>query len=158
MASTNRQPTEAVADPRRSLGAGVLIGIGVAGFIDEVVFHQLLHWHHFYDRSTRDAGLVSDGLFHAFSWAAIVTGLFVFADLQRRHSTVVRRVQAGALIGSGGFQLYDGLVHHKLLSLHQIRYDVSLLPYDVAWNLAGALALVAGLLLLRRSAPAAGRN
>jgi uncharacterized membrane protein len=157
VASTNRQPTDAAADPRRSLGAGVLIGIGVAGFIDEVVFHQLLHWHHFYDRSTRDAGLVSDGLFHAFSWAAIVTGLFVFADLQRRHSTVVRRVQAGALIGSGGFQLYDGLVHHKLLSLHQIRYDVSLLPYDLAWNLAGTLALVAGLLLLRRT-PSAGRG
>jgi uncharacterized membrane protein len=86
-----------------------------------------------------------------------VTGLFVFADLQRRHSTVVRRVQAGALIGSGGFQLYDGLVHHKLLSLHQIRYDVSLLPYDLAWNLAGTLVLVAGLLLLRRT-PAAGRG
>jgi uncharacterized membrane protein len=158
VAGTNDQPTDVATDPRRSLGAGVLIGIGVAGFIDEVVFHQLLHWHHFYDRSTRDAGLVSDGLFHAFSWAAIVTGLFLFADLQRRHSTVVRRVQAGALIGSGGFQLYDGLVHHKLLRLHQIRYDVSLLPYDVAWNLAGALALVAGLLLLRRTAATAGRR
>jgi uncharacterized membrane protein len=46
----------------RSITSGVLIGIGVAGFIDETVFHQLLHWHHFYDKSTATVGLVSDGV------------------------------------------------------------------------------------------------
>jgi uncharacterized membrane protein len=40
---------------------GVLVGIGVAGTLDEVVLHQLLAWHHFYDRSTPTVGLVSDG-------------------------------------------------------------------------------------------------
>src|SRR4051794_38186472 len=38
----------------RSLWSGVLVGLGVAGFVDETVFHQLLHWHHFYDRGTPD--------------------------------------------------------------------------------------------------------
>ena len=27
---------------------GILLGIGIAGFIDESVFHQLLQWHTFY--------------------------------------------------------------------------------------------------------------
>lgn len=27
----------------RSIASGVFIGIGVAGFVDETVFHQLLH-------------------------------------------------------------------------------------------------------------------
>ena len=58
----------AVSEPARSLWSGILVGIGVAGFADETIFHQLLHWHHFYDRSTPTAGLVSDGLFHALSW------------------------------------------------------------------------------------------
>jgi len=142
-------------DPRRSLTAGLAAGVGLAGFIDEVVFHQLLHWHHFYDRSTPAAGLVSDGLLHAGSWLATVAGLFLFADLQRRAATVRRRVVAGVLIGAGGFQLYDGLVQHKVLRLHQVRYGVDLLPYDLAWNLAGAAALAAGLLLLRRPVRAA---
>ena len=133
----------------RSVLAGVLVGVGVAGFVDEVVFHQLLHWHHFYDRGTSTAGLVSDGFFHAFSWTAVVVGLFLFADLQRRQATVPRRVWAGGLIGAGAFQLYDGLVHHKVLGLHQVRYGVELLPYDLAWNAGGAIALVAGLVLLR---------
>jgi uncharacterized membrane protein len=133
----------------RSVLAGVLIGVGVAGFVDEVVFHQLLHWHHFYDRGTSTAGLVSDGFFHAFSWTAVVVGLFLFADLQRRQATVPRRVWAGGLIGAGAFQLYDGLVQHKVLGLHQVRYGVELLPYDLAWNAGGAIALLAGLVLLR---------
>src|SRR5579885_1432209 len=121
---TTRSDTRTPASTSRSLGSGILIGIGVAGFIDETVFHQLLHWHHFYDKSTTTAGLVSDGYFHAGSWLCIVAGLFLFADLQRRHVTVPKRVWAGGLLGWGGFQVYDGLFQHKVLGLHQIRYGV----------------------------------
>ena len=132
----------------RSIWSGVLIGIGVAGFIDETVFHQLLHWHHFYDRGSTDAGLVSDGLFHAGSWTCIVVGLFLFADLQRRRATVPKRLWGGALLGWGGFQVYDGLVQHKVLGLHQIRYHVDLLPYDLVWNVGGGIGILLGALLL----------
>ena len=38
----------------RNLWSGVLFGMGLAAFIDETVFHQLLRWHHFYDKSTTD--------------------------------------------------------------------------------------------------------
>ena len=57
---------------RSSLTAGLLFGVGLAAFVDETVFHQLLHWHHFYDKSTPQAALVSDGLFHAFGWFGTV--------------------------------------------------------------------------------------
>jgi uncharacterized membrane protein len=136
----------------RSVLAGVLMGVGVAAFLDEVVFHQLLRWHHFYDRSTPDVGLVSDGIFHAGGWLAMVAGLFLFADLQRRRVTVPKRVWAGGLLGWGGFQLYDGIVQHKLFGLHQIRYDVDLVPYDLAWNGAALVALAIGTVLLFGSA------
>jgi uncharacterized membrane protein len=150
MTTGQHLPSAAVrhALPGRSIGAGVLIGVGVAGFIDETVFHQLLHWHHFYDRSTPTVGLVSDGFFHAGSWLCVVVGIFWFADLQRRRATVPKRMWAGALLGWGGFQVYDGLVQHKLLGLHQIRYGVDLLPYDLAWNLAGGVGVLIGVVLL----------
>jgi hypothetical protein len=32
--------------------------VGLAGLVDVIVFHQLLGWHHFYDRSTMWRGLV----------------------------------------------------------------------------------------------------
>ena len=53
----------AVKQTRRSIWSGVLAGVGLVAFIDETVFHQLLHWHHFYDKSTLAIGLVSDGCF-----------------------------------------------------------------------------------------------
>jgi uncharacterized membrane protein len=138
--------------PARSTWAGVLIGVGTAAFVDETVFHQLLHWHHFYDRSTPAAGLVSDGLFHAFGWFAVVIGLVMYADLRRRDGLSRRRLTAGVLLGAGGFQLYDGTVQHKLLDLHQIRYGVDLTVYDWTWNVLAAVMVVAGALLLRRRA------
>ena len=135
--------------PGRSVLSGVLLGVGVAAFVDETVFHQLLHWHHFYDRSTPAAGLVSDGILHAFGFFATVAALFLFADLRRRQAWRARHWWAGLLLGGGGFQLYDGTVQHKLLNLHQIRYGVDLVPYDWTWNVLAAAMLVAGAVLLR---------
>ena len=46
----------AVAPERgRSLLAASMIGVGVMASVDEIVFHQVLGWHHFYDRSTKGA-------------------------------------------------------------------------------------------------------
>lgn len=148
-AADGRRPVE--AGRGGSTTSGVLGGVGLIAFVDETVFHQLLHWHHFYDKSTAAAGLVSDGLFHAFGFFAIVSSLFLFADLRRRHGLWWSRWWGGVLMGAGGFQLYDGLVQHKLFGLHQIRYDVDLLPYDLVWNIAGGLMIGMGIGLTART-------
>jgi uncharacterized membrane protein len=139
------------AQPQRNLLAGLLLGVGAVAFLDEVVFHQILHWHKFYDRAGTELGLVSDGLFHAFSWGATVAALFLLGSLRRDRAVDRPRFVGGALTGAGAFQLYDGLVQHKLLGLHQIRYEVDLLPYDLVWNVLAAALLVAGLVLVARS-------
>jgi uncharacterized membrane protein len=133
--------------PSRAVWSGVLFGIGLAAFVDEVVFHQLLQWHHFYDRSTPAAGLISDGILHAFSWFATIAGLFMLADLRRRGALSWPRWWGGVLVGSGGFQLYDGIVNHKLLGVHQIRYVDDVLAYDLVWNVVAAVLVIAGILL-----------
>ena len=131
---------------------GVLTGIGLAGTLDEVVLHQLLAWHHFYDRSTPTAGLVSDGLFHLFSTAVLVVGVIQLVERRRTSPDPPRRVLAGILIGAGGFNLYDGTVQHKLLGLHQVRAGApDNLPYDLAFIAIAAALAVAGTLLLRRT-------
>jgi len=113
--------TEAIAATGRNVLSGVLLGVGVAGFVDETVFHQLLHWHHFYDKSTPAAGLVSDGVFHAFSFFCAIAAVFLLADVRRRRVFDRWRWWGGLLAAAGAFQLYDGTVQHKLLRLHQIR-------------------------------------
>lgn len=139
---------------RSSVGAGFLLGLGVVAFIDETVFHQLLHWHHFYDLSTTGVGLVSDGLFHAFSWFATVAALVLLSRLRRDRALRGRLFAGGLLAGAGLFQLYDGLVQHKLMGLHQIRYGVDLVAYDLVWNVSAALLLVAGVALVALPRPA----
>ncbi|WP_420456985.1 DUF2243 domain-containing protein [Rubrivirga sp.] len=138
-------------EPRRSLWAAALVGAGVMAAVDEVVFHQLLRWHRFYDLSTPAVGVVSDGLLHAASLLALIGGFFLLADLLRRGAYGRGHARAGFFVGAGGFQLFDGLVDHKVLRVHQVRYVEDLLPYDVAWNLAGVALLVVGAVLWRRA-------
>ncbi|WP_236567976.1 MULTISPECIES: DUF2243 domain-containing protein [unclassified Nocardiopsis] len=126
--------------------------------VDEIVFHQILGWHHFYDRSTPMVGLLSDGLLHAGELLALVAGFFLFADLRRHQALHRGAAWAGLLLGLGGFQLFDGIVDHKLLRLHQIRYGVDLLPYDLAWNGAALLLLAAGTVVLVRARRAPDRT
>jgi uncharacterized membrane protein len=160
--TTERSPAPAagIRPTRRNVLSGALLGVGTAAFVDETVFHQLLHWHHFYDKGTPAAGLVSDGVFHAFGWFATVAALFLLADVWRRREFKPSHWWGGLLLGAGVFQLYDGTIQHKLMRLHQIRYHVDLTPYDWIWNVVAVLLIVAGAVLLagRRRSPAADRR
>ena len=136
---------------RRNMWSGILFGVGLIAFVDETVFHQLLRWHHFYDKSTTDIGLISDGIFHAFSWFATIAGLFLFADLRRRNGLIFQRWLGGVLLGIGVFQLYDGIIQHKWMRIHQIRYVDNVIVYDIVWNVSALIILLIGLFLLFRS-------
>lgn len=138
-------------EPGRSAWVSALIGIGIMAAVDEIIFHQVLAWHHFYDRATPAVALLSDGLLHAGELLALVAGFFLFSDLRRRRTLVPLHGWAGFFLGAGGFQLFDGIINHKVLRLHQVRYVDNLFLYDIAWNLFGLVLLVIGYLLLKRS-------
>lgn len=142
-------PSAKTPSPERSIWAGAVIGVGAAVFIDDTVFHRLLHWHHLYDRSTPAVGLVSDGLLQMVGWLATVIGLIMVIDLVRRSELRGRALAGGIFLGIGGYTLYDGTVQHKILRLHQIRYDVDIAPYDWAWNIIGVIMLLVGACVLR---------
>jgi uncharacterized membrane protein len=136
----------------RSVGAGALIGVGLMAGLDEIVFHQLLGWHHLYDRGSLAAGLTADGLLHLVEVVLYAAGVVLLFRLVLRRMVMWSHVGAGLLLGAGGFQLFDGTVNHKVLRLHQIRYGVELWPYDVAWDVAAIVLLGLGAALLRRTA------
>lgn len=141
-------------EPRHSLWAAVLVGIGVMAAIDEIIFHQLLQWHHFFDHSTPIVGIFTDGILHAAELIVLVAGFIWITRLARHQALAVRWARAGFFLGLGGFQLFDGIIDHKLLRLHQIRYGVELLPYDLVWSLSGLVLLLIGVWLRRRAAAA----
>lgn len=143
---------------KHSLWAAFLVGIGIMAAVDEIIFHQLLRWHHFFDLSTPATGLISDGILHAGELIAIVAGFFILIDLRRREALFPGWAWAGFFLGMGAFQIFDGIIDHKVLRVHQVRYDVYLLPYDLAWNAAGLVLLLIGVLLWYRARSAKARE
>lgn len=142
--------------PTSPLLTGILLGVGIIGFLDEAVFHQLLQWHTFYWDTDQHGRILSDGLFHVFSTLVLLVGTFRlwFGTLPDP-----RCLLAGILIGAGGFNAYDGIVQHLLLHLHLVNERVcpapergnSILtchadiPFEVAWIALGLLILGAGI-------------
>ncbi|WP_414045303.1 DUF2243 domain-containing protein [Macrococcus equi] len=129
--------------------SGYIAGIGLAGFIDEIVFHQFLQWHHFYDQRTKEIGLLSDGLLNAMCGFFIIFGLFLLAD-SRRHYAMDWQYWIGRLLmGMGSFQVYDGIINHKVLKMHEIRYVDNVITYDIIWLITGSLMIIFGYFLSR---------
>ena len=143
--------SEYPVDTRGSLTATIFLGIGLMAAIDEIVFHQILAWHHFFDRSTQPIALLSDGLLHAAELLMLAAGFYLFVQLSGRRAVSRLHAWAGLFLGAGGFQLFDGIVDHKILRLHQVRYVDNLLVYDLAWNTFGALLLTIGCVVWRKA-------
>lgn len=139
-------------EDRKTVASGVLFGCGIAAaLIDLFIFHLVLQWHHFYDLSTTGVALLADGIFHAVAWFITVWGLFLLAGVRSRYRVHWGRWIGAVIAGVGFFQLFDAVVNHKILGIHQVRYDVDLLPYDVAWIGSAILVALVGLWVLRRS-------
>jgi uncharacterized membrane protein len=139
---------------RSLLWTGVFLGIGLVGALDEIILHQLLQWHNFYVHTTASGRIISDGLFHIISSTLLLLGAFRLWTQRRRISQVgsARPLTAGVLLGMGGFNLYDGIIQHKLLQLHPVREGVAnQLPYDLIFNAIAVGLLLSGWFIWRRS-------
>ncbi len=148
---------------------GILLGIGLGGFVDGIVLHQILQWHHLLSSTDTDnvglpyfpvdtvAGLevntLWDGLFHSVTWIAVVVGLAVLwrrVRHGRRQLWASRQLWGWVLFGWGAFNLVEGLVNHHLLAIHHVRGGPYQLAYDLGFLAFGAL-LVAGGYALQKS-------
>jgi uncharacterized membrane protein len=136
------------------LGPGLLLGAGLGGFVDGILLHQILRWHHLLTaRPGADltANLVADGLFHAATWFAVFGGLMWLWQRARRPRTWPWRALIGPLLaGWGLFNLIEGLVNHHILALHHVRSGDHQIWYDLGFLALGLLLIVLGAAAYRR--------
>src|SRR5687768_16825434 len=95
---------------------GLLLGIGLGGFVDGIVLHQLLQWHHMLtDRGFPPTSVenlkdntLADGLFHVLTWIAVAAGIWLLWRGERnswRWSGSGRALLGWMLVGWGVFNL-----------------------------------------------------
>ena len=143
----------------------VVTGFGLGAFLDGIVLHQVLQWHHLVveyrsadDLEGLQVNTFWDGVFHLAAWAVVLVGLLWTARRRADLRAVGWRPLLGALlVGWGSFNITDQVVFHLLLDAHHIRMVEEYQLYDWGYTALGAFLVAAGLLLARdgsrRSAP-----
>ncbi len=140
------------------VAAGTLLGVGLGGFIDGILFHQILQWHNMLSSMVAPTDLLAvkynmvwDGLFHAFTWMMTVFGLaLLWRAGQRTDVPWSTRTFVGSLaLGWGLFNVVEGVIDHHLLQLHHVHPGSNEVAWDVGFLVFGALLVAGGAALVR---------
>jgi uncharacterized membrane protein len=141
---------------------GILLGLGLGGFLDGIVLHQIVQWHNMLSSTDRwpattlqgmEANMRADGLFHAATWLLTIVGLWMLWNALRDGAYGSGRVLVGwMLAGWGIFNLVEGIVDHQLLGLHHVHEGSNELAWDLAFLVSGVALIAGGWLLARRDA------
>lgn len=142
--------------------AGIFLGLGLGGFFDGIVLHQILQWHHMVTSAGYPANSVAnlqfntllDGLFHATTYVFVAIGLaLLWRSARHPHVNWSGKMLSGTiLIGFGLFNLVEGLIDHQMLGIHHVNETVARpqwIYWDMGFLLWGAGMLVGGWLLWR---------
>lgn len=145
-------------NPRPLTVAGVVLGLSLSGFLDGILLHQILQWHHMFT-SVGDPAIsqdpflnsAGDGLFHLTTWLLAVLGIALLWRARNRPDVPRSgRILLGSiLLGAGLFDLVEGLVDHHLLGIHHVNPQGNVLAWDLAFLAFGALLMVTGWAVMR---------
>jgi uncharacterized membrane protein len=147
--------------------SGLVLGAGLGGFVDGIVLHQILQWHHVLTSTPEhpattvrglEVNTLWDGVFHSATWTLVAAGVAMLWRTARRQD--VRRegraLCGWILVGWGLFNLVEGLIDHHILRIHHVRSGPDQLAYDIAFLVLGAVLVAGGLALTRIRATARG--
>ena len=169
MSGSSTSPGPGSGGPGRSAYAGgLLLGLGLGGFVDGILLHQVLQWHHVLsdvpgDSVTTVAGLrvntLADGIFHTGTWVLVVAGVAAVVHAWRSgRAAPAWQFHVGlVLAGWGVFDVVEGVVDHQVLGIHHVRDDLGgPLSWDLGFLAFGVLLALGGAWLHRRGLPEGG--
>jgi uncharacterized membrane protein len=144
---------------QRATVAGMLIGIGMGGFVDGIVLYQLAQWHHMLSNvvppHTMDnmrVNMTWDGLFHAVTLIITLIGILLLcsAAYARAAMPSLQAFTGQLILGWGVFNLVEGLIDHQILGIHNVREVPNYTVYNLMFlAVGGVLFILIGWLLMR---------
>jgi uncharacterized membrane protein len=143
--------------------AGIFLGLGLGGFFDGIILHQVLQWHHMFTSAGYPANSLGnlkfndmwDGFFHIATYAFTLVGMILlWSRSSQPHDPWSWKMLVGTvLMGFGIFNLVEGTIDHQILGIHHVN---EIMPPDqwIYWDMGflvwGALMLAGGWFLLQQ--------
>lgn len=136
---------------RRFVIAAAVTGVGLSGFFDGILLHQVLQWHHLLSlvpgESLRDlrTQVLADGLFHVLMYFITAVGLWLLWRARPvTRSSDWRLAAGGLLLGFGAWNIVDVGLFHWILGIHRVRVNVpDPMLYDLVWLVAFGVVPIA---------------
>jgi len=144
----------------RVISAATILGIGLGGFLDGIVLHQIAQWHNMGSAIvppvTMDAmrrNMAWDGLFHLATWTVTLVGILMLRheDRTRGGPELLSSFVGHMVFGWGIFNLVEGIIDHQILNLHHVRDMPAHVPlYDWLFlGVGGVGTILLGVLIAR---------
>lgn len=144
---------------KKATVAAVLLGIGLGGFVDGILLHQIFQWHNmvsnWYPPTTMEIMMFNmtwDGIFHAVVWLVTLIGVFMlWSAAYRRESIPSQKAFVGTmLLGWGLFNLIEGIIDHQILGVHYVRQVPNYTVYNLTFlAIGGVIFIIIGWLLMK---------
>ena len=170
--TTTTTPMTASNDPaapprtrRPLISAGTVLGMGMGGFLDGIVLHQLLQTHNMLSaRRPKDSianieiNMFWDGLFHTATWLLTAVGLALLWHAARRREVPWsgRTFVGSLLMGWGIFNTVEGLIDHFILHVHHVIERLGFSVWDWIYLGSGLLLIGIGLAIIHAARDDAG--
>lgn len=159
--STPAGPAATATGRRPRHWPALVMGLGLGGFVDGIIIHEILQWHHMISDTDGNplttidglkANTTADGLFHVGTWILVVAGFVSMLSMWRsgRSAPTPASTMGMLLAGWGVFNVVEGVVDHMILGVHHVRDDLGgPASWDIGFLVFGVLLVVAGVALHR---------
>lgn len=137
--------------------AGLLLGVGLGGSVEGLLFHQILQPHDLLAGHVTSADLAAITLWshalHAFTWLALVIGIGLLWRTTRSPNTSARTATfvGSLLLGLGCFNSVEGMLDHHVRSVHhayagyaEVLWSGGFIASGFVFILIGGLSILAG--------------
>ena len=157
--------TISAPDHRPLVIAGTFLGMGLGGFFDGILLHQLLQTHNMLSATVpkttipnMEINMFWDGIFHSLTWLMTLIGVVALwkAGARRENAWSGKALGGAMFIGWGLFNLVEGLIDHYLLGIHHVVERLGLSVFDHAFLASGIIFIVGGWMAVRSAHESGG--
>lgn len=144
---------------KRFVLAGILLGMGFAGFFDGIFLHQIMQWHHMLSSvrpmtNMRDVKMqsVADGLFHAADYFLVIIGVHLLwrSHLADELPKSTQPFLGLIILGAGLFNTFEGIIDHEILGIHHVHSGAHYILWDLGFLAVGIGMIIVGYKLVER--------